>query len=68
MADVLVGRNDYVERRRFRRLQKVSVFKLRRPAPFDDRADLMSGEESAHPDRNVLVKQDAQRGGCERRK
>jgi len=36
------------------------------PSHFDERAHFMLGQESTHADRNVLIKQDAQRGGSER--
>jgi len=67
IPDVLIRCDHHVERRHFRGIQKLAVFKLRRPTHFDDGADFVSGEDAAHTNRNVLVKQDAQRVGSWRK-
>lgn len=62
IADVLIRGHQHVETLGFRGFQKVAVFKLYRPSRFDESAHRMVRQESSHTDRDVLIKQDAQRG------
>jgi hypothetical protein len=64
---ILVGRNQYVELRSFSRIEEFPVLKLWVPLQIHDGVNLMLQEESAHTDRNVFVKQDAQRDDFWRR-
>jgi len=43
VPDILIGRNHHVEPRRFRRLEKLAVFKLRMLLHLDEGAYLMLG-------------------------
>ncbi len=62
IPDVLVRRHDHVELRLFRHVEKLAVFKLRRPPHVDDGVNFMLDQELPHTNRDVLIKQDAQRG------
>lgn len=66
VADVLVGGNHYIESGLFRHCQKFAVFQLVGPLHFDEGLDPVIGQEPTHTNRNVLIKQDAQRGGSVR--
>jgi len=52
IPDVLIGRHDHVEPRRFRRVEELAVFKLRVPLHLDESAHFMFGQEAPHTDRN----------------
>ena len=62
MRDVSFGRNQHLESGRFRRLQQFAIFKLWMPLHPGKGAHIMPGQEAPHTERDVLVKDDAQRG------
>jgi len=62
IPDVLIGSNQYFEPGLFRHLQKLAVFQLIGPQHFDESLNLMLEQEAARTDRDIFIKQYAQRG------
>lgn len=65
--NVLIGRNHHIKFRVLTSLKKLAVFKLGMPLHLHKRAHFMPGKKATHANRNILIKQDAQRGGSVRR-
>jgi hypothetical protein len=62
VADVLIRRDHHIEPGLFRHFQKLAIFELIRPSHLDDGMNLMLWKKAADTNRDVFVKQDAQRG------
>jgi len=67
VTDALIGGNHRVEPGMFRHRQKFAVLQLVGPLHFEESINRMVGQEPAHTSRNILIKQDAQRGDSGRK-